>query len=119
MVFCIASLLVLVLTNNYLHSYRNAGILLFELVSCVVVSAMLVVQSRTSDGSLVPTIALISYSALNGIVTSVLTLFATFFLGSSILDSGALVLSFYFCLVAFRTCIFTGFKSVPVMIIRK
>lgn len=116
---CLMSLLMLLPASNISHLYRSAGLLLFELVSCVVVSAMLVVQSQVSRSSLLPTIALISYSAISGVFASVLTIFTVFFLGSSMLDFGAIVLSVYFGFATFRTCVFTGFKSLLIMMIKR
>ncbi|OII73601.1 uncharacterized protein cubi_03399 [Cryptosporidium ubiquitum] len=111
------SLFTFILTNNISNLYRNIGLLLFESVSCIFVSIVLILRSKVNN-SLLPTVALISYSVITGFIGSIITMFTAFFLGANIIDFGTIVLSLYFGLVTFRTCIFTGFKSLLVTIIK-
>lgn len=118
-VLCFISLLTFILTDSFSNLYRNIGLLIFESLSCIFISVLLIFKSKVNNYSLLPTIALISYSVINGFIGSILTMFTTFFLGASIIDFGTIVLSVYFGLVTFRTCIFTGFKSLLIMIIKR
>ncbi|KAH8582077.1 uncharacterized protein ELE39_003236 [Cryptosporidium sp. chipmunk genotype I] len=112
------SLLILLLTSNIPNLYRYIALLLFELVSCILVSVLLIIKPKVNQHSLLPTIALISYSVISGFIGTILTMLTVFFLGAHLVDFGIIVLSLYFGLVTFRTCIFTGFKSLLVMIIK-
>ncbi|KAL5366903.1 hypothetical protein CPHLJ_8g1710 [Cryptosporidium parvum] len=112
------SFLMLVLTSSIPNLYRYIALLLIELCSCIIVSILLIIKPKSNQRSLLPTIALISYSLINGFIGTILTIFTAFFLGAHLVDFGTIVLSLYFGLVTFRTCIFTGFKSLLVMIIK-